>query len=44
MYLQKGGNVLALATLLGRSINSISVYVKQLNEEKDLADAISIID
>ena len=43
MYLQKGGSVLALATLLGRSINSISVYVKQLTEEEDLVDAVSII-
>lgn len=43
MYLQKGGSVLALATLLGRSINSISVYVKQLTEEEDLVEAISVI-
>ena len=44
MYLQKGGSVLALATLLGRSINSISTYVQQLTEEEDLVDAVSIMD
>ena len=43
MYLQKGGSVLALATLLGRSINSISTYVQHLSEEKDLVDAVSIM-
>lgn len=42
-YLQNGGSVLALATLLGRSINSISTYVQQLTEEEDLVEAVSII-
>lgn len=43
MYLSKGGNVLALATLLGRSIDTISTYVEQLTEDNDLSDAVSII-
>lgn len=42
-YLQSGGNVLSLATLLGRSINSISTYVQQLSEEDDLIEAVSVI-
>ncbi len=43
-YLQNGGSVLALATLLGRSINSISTYVQQLSEEDDLVEAVSVMD
>jgi hypothetical protein len=40
MYLAKGGNILGLATLLGRSMNTISTYVQQLNNERDLVDSI----
>lgn len=43
-YLQNGGSVLALASLLGRSINTISTYVQQLSEEGDLAKAVSIME
>ena len=43
MYLAKGGNVLNLASLLGRSMDTISTYVKQLNQESDFADAVDII-
>jgi len=43
-FLQKGGNILALATLLGRSINGISTYVQQLSEENDLVEAVSVMD
>ena len=42
-YLQSGGSVLALATLLGRSINSISTYVQQLSEDEELVNAVSIM-
>jgi hypothetical protein len=43
MYLAKGGNILNLATLLGRSMDTISVYVKSLNMDDDLADAVDIL-
>lgn len=43
LYLAKGGNILNLATLLGRSMDTISVYVKQLSADNDLADAVDII-
>lgn len=43
MYLAKGGNVLALATLLGRSMDTISTYVEQLQEDNDLSKAVEII-
>ena len=43
-FLQKGGNVLAMATMLGRSINTISTYVQQLSEESELVDAASVMD
>lgn len=43
LYLSKGGNVLALATLLGRSMDTISTYVEQLTEDNDLSDAVGII-
>lgn len=43
MYLANGGNVLALATLLGRSMDTISTYVEQLSTDKDLVKAVSII-
>ena len=35
---------LALATLMGRSINTLSTYIQQLKEEEDLVSAVSIID
>lgn len=44
MYLAKGGNVLALATILGRSMDTISTYVEQLSEEADLAEAVSVVE
>jgi site-specific recombinase XerD len=37
-YLIKGGNILKLATRLGRSVNTISAYVQHLKEETDLID------
>ncbi len=37
-YLSKGGNILKLATRLGRSVNTISAYVELLTEETDLID------
>ena len=43
MYLAQGGSPLALATLLGRSVDTISTYIEQLSEESDLAKAASII-
>ena len=43
MYMSKGGSPLALATLLGRAINGISAYVKVLESEGDLAEAVSIL-
>lgn len=44
MYLSKGGSPLALATLLGRSVDTISTYIKELEEESDLVGAVSIVD
>lgn len=37
-YLINGGNILKLATRLGRSVNTISAYVQHLKEETDLID------
>lgn len=37
-YLINGGNILKLATRLGRSVNTISVYVQHLQEDSDLID------
>jgi len=42
-YMQKGGSPMALATLLGRSPNTLAQYIKELEEEGDLVDAVSII-
>ena len=42
-YMSKGGSPLGLATLLGRAINTLSQYVKELSAEGDLVDAVSII-
>ena len=44
MYMAKGGNPLSLATLLGRSANTLAAYVTQLSEETDLVEAVSILD
>lgn len=35
---------IALATLMGRSVNTLSTYIEQLKEEDDLVNAVSIID
>ena len=35
---------LALATLMGRSVNTLATYIQQLKEEDDLVNAVSIID
>lgn len=43
-YLQKGGDIISLATLLGRSPDTISTYVEQLSTDTDLAKAVSIMD
>ena len=43
MYLAKGGNILNLASLLGRSMDTISTYVQQLTRDSDLVKAVSII-
>lgn len=43
MYMMKGGSPMNLATLLGRSPNTLSQYIKELEEEGDLVEAISII-
>ena len=43
-YLAKGGSPLALATLLGRSPNTLSQYIKELTEEQDLVDAVAEIE
>ena len=43
LYLSQGGNPLQLATLLGRSVNGISVYVKLLTNESDLAEAVDML-
>lgn len=42
-YMSKGGSPMALATLLGRSPNTLAQYIKELEEEGDLVDAVSII-
>lgn len=44
MYLSKGGSPLALATLLGRSVDTISTYIEELSEEADLVESVSIVD
>ena len=34
---------IALATLMGRSVNTLATYIEQLKEEDDLVEAVSII-
>lgn len=41
--MQRGGTPMALATLLGRSENTLGVYLKQLSEEEDLVEAVSVM-
>lgn len=42
-YIAKGGNIAALATLMGRSIDTMSSYITQLTYEGDLANAVSVL-
>lgn len=42
-FMAKGGSPIALATLLGRSVDSLSAYVEQLTAEDDLVNAVSIM-
>lgn len=35
---------LALATLMGRSVNTLSTYIQQLSEEDELVEAVSVMD
>lgn len=42
-YMLMGGSPIALATLLGRSPNTLGQYIKMLEEEGDLADAVSVL-
>lgn len=44
MYLAKGGSPLALASLLGRSVDTISTYIEELSEESDLVESVSIVE
>ena len=39
-----GGSVRGIASLLGRSPNTIATYIKALRNEKEIADALSFID
>lgn len=43
MYMMKGGSPMNLATLLGRSSSTLAQYIKELSEESDLVEAVSII-
>lgn len=40
MYMAKGGSPLALASLMGRSVNTLGTYVSLLSEESDLVNAV----
>ena len=40
-YMANGGQPLQLATLMGRSVEGLGVYVKQLSAESDLVQAVS---
>lgn len=42
-YMRSGGSPLALATLMGRSVNTLATYVQELSEENDLVDAVSVM-
>ena len=41
--MRSGGSPLALATLMGRSVNTLATYVQELSEENDLVDAVSVM-
>ena len=43
MYMMKGGSPMNLATLLGRSPNTLAQYITELSEEGDLVEAINIL-
>ena len=40
MYMAKGGSPLALATMLGRSVNTLAQYVKLLEEDEDIVNDV----
>ena len=42
-YMLRGGSPMNLATLLGRSPNTLAQYIKELSEESDLVEAVSIM-
>lgn len=43
MYMMKGGSPMNLATLLGRSASTLAQYIKELEQESDLVEAVSIM-
>ena len=44
-FMEKGGNLLQLCTLLGRGVNaSLKSYVRQLSKSQDVASAVEIMD
>lgn len=43
-FMQRGGTPMALATLLGRSENTLGIYLQQLSENEDLVEAVSVMD
>lgn len=40
MFMAKGGSPLALATMLGRSVNTLAQYVKLLEEDEDIVNDV----
>jgi hypothetical protein len=44
-FMQNGGNLLQLCTLLGRGVNaSLKSYVRQLKAKEDVAASVLIMD
>lgn len=43
-YMSRGGYPMNLATLMGRSEDTLSVYLRQLSEEEDLVSAVSVME
>lgn len=44
-FLQNGGNLIQLCSMLGRGVNaSLKAYVKLLKQSQDIADAVNIMD
>lgn len=43
-YMARGGYPMALATLMGRSVNTLSVYLEQLSQNDDLVEAVSVME